>query len=239
MKLYSIANWEDHYETAETRKLVRLSWVPAKVKLMDLGLKRILAERDGLAILGCWSLLLQMAAAGRYKVRGKLTSAGSPLTCADMAFLVARRPAEFERAISFLSQPHIGWIVIEDAQSTLPLLPETPAESAAVAGDSAVGIEGKGREGNRMEEAAADAVSLPFTSEEFKAAWKTFEKHRSEIRKPLRPTSAKLQLKLLAAMGEQRAIRAIEHTVAKGWQGIREPDGSNGNRRRSEFADAF
>lgn len=71
---------------------------------------------------------------------------------------------------------------------------------------------------------AAPAFSLPFESELFTEAWANFEKHRFEIRKPLKPTSRKLALQELAAMGERRAIMAIRHTVAKGWQGIREPD---------------
>jgi hypothetical protein len=59
---------------------------------------------------------------------------------------------------------------------------------------------------------------------EFRAAWDRWQAHRREIRKPLKPTQAAAQLVQLAAWGLARAIAAIDHTVAKGWVGLREPD---------------
>jgi hypothetical protein len=55
-------------------------------------------------------------------------------------------------------------------------------------------------------------------------AWASWKKHRSEIKKPLKPTMEAGQLAELAAWGEARAIAAIRFTIAKGWQGLREPD---------------
>lgn len=72
---------------------------------------------------------------------------------------------------------------------------------------------------------------LPFTSPDFLSAWSDFEQHRREIHKPLKPTSRKMALKELATMGEHRAIAALRHTIAKGWQGIREPEGSMTSKR--------
>jgi hypothetical protein len=45
-----------------------------------------------------------------------------------------------------------------------------------------------------------------------------------EIRKPITQTSAARQLKQLAGMGVARAIATIDHTIAKGWQGLVEPE---------------
>ncbi len=76
--------------------------------------------------------------------------------------------------------------------------------------------------------AAADRflveIPLELSSAAFAAAWADWETHRREIKKPLKPTSAKGQLGMLAAWGEARAIAAIRHTIAMGWQGIREPE---------------
>lgn len=47
---------------------------------------------------------------------------------------------------------------------------------------------------------------------------------RDELRKPVTPRSGDMALKKLAEMGSKRAIAAIEHTIANGWQGIREPE---------------
>ena len=71
---------------------------------------------------------------------------------------------------------------------------------------------------------ARPSFSLPCDSPEFSEAWNDYKTHRSEIRKPLEPMSSKLALRNLSAMGERRAVIALRHTVAKGWQGIREPD---------------
>ncbi len=77
---------------------------------------------------------------------------------------------------------------------------------------------------------------LPFDSPEFADAWKDWQTHRKEIRKPLKPTMTKGQLQELAAMGEQRAITCIRHTIRKGWTGLREPDSQNGHRPADETA---
>ena len=61
-------------------------------------------------------------------------------------------------------------------------------------------------------------------SARFSSVWDQWLQHRKEIRKPLTPTSTTQQLKKLATWGEDRAIAAIEHTIASGWQGIREPE---------------
>lgn len=78
---------------------------------------------------------------------------------------------------------------------------------------------------------------LPFPSAVFREAWTDFVKHRQEIRKKMTPMATKHAWKELAAMGEQRAIVALNHTIAKGWQGIREPDAVNGPAARPSFAD--
>lgn len=61
-------------------------------------------------------------------------------------------------------------------------------------------------------------------SPEFREAWASWIAHRKEKREPIRFTSATRQLKQLAAMGPARAIACIEHTIFKGWTGLREPE---------------
>jgi len=61
-------------------------------------------------------------------------------------------------------------------------------------------------------------------TEKFEESWKDWEQHRREIKKPLKKTQALKQLKMLSELGEKRAIQTIEHTIEKGWQGLREPE---------------
>lgn len=74
------------------------------------------------------------------------------------------------------------------------------------------------------------ALPLPFSSVEFSDAWVKFQTHRSQIKKPLTELAAEMQLKELGTLGEPRAIAAIEHTIRKGWQGIREPETPSANQ---------
>jgi hypothetical protein len=69
----------------------------------------------------------------------------------------------------------------------------------------------------------AECVELPFQSEGFTLAWSTWVKHRKEINYPLTPTATSQQLSKLRAMGETRAISAIEHSITNGWRGLFEP----------------
>lgn len=81
-----------------------------------------------------------------------------------------------------------------------------------------------------IREEGKKGIETPFPqgldSPEFADAWASWTRHRTELRKPLKPTQAAEQLKMLAGWGEPRAIAAIRHTIAMGWQGIREPEAS-------------
>lgn len=67
-------------------------------------------------------------------------------------------------------------------------------------------------------------IVLPFDSPDFLMFWSNWEQHRIEIKKKLTPTTKRQQLAKLAEMGEARAIAALKHSLAGGWQGIFEPD---------------
>lgn len=58
----------------------------------------------------------------------------------------------------------------------------------------------------------------------FRGSWKAWQSHRREIKKPLRPTMISRQLKFLALLGHDRAVKCVEHTIEKGWIGLREPE---------------
>jgi len=68
-------------------------------------------------------------------------------------------------------------------------------------------------------------ASAPFSSPEFKTAWREWEQHRREIRKKLTPTTRRRQLEQLGAMSEADAIQSIRQSVANGWTGLFEPKG--------------
>jgi hypothetical protein len=69
-------------------------------------------------------------------------------------------------------------------------------------------------------------IKLPH-GEAFAAAWSRWRSHRSEIRKPLKPTSELAQLKRLGNTPEAMAVATIDHTIEMGWQGLRAPEPQN------------
>lgn len=73
------------------------------------------------------------------------------------------------------------------------------------------------------ERASDPKVELPFTSDEFSQAWSDWETSRREIKKPLTAMSRKAQLDKCAEWGEARAIAALKHSTAGGYQGLFEP----------------
>jgi hypothetical protein len=67
----------------------------------------------------------------------------------------------------------------------------------------------------------------------FRSALDTWMQYRVEIRHPYKSAiGIKQAVKELDGWGPQRAVAAIEHTMAKGWQGIQEP-AANGHQPRT------
>jgi hypothetical protein len=60
--------------------------------------------------------------------------------------------------------------------------------------------------------------------------WDKWVRHRVEIKKRLTPTQTETQLRKFEKWGPERSADAIEYTIGKGWQGIREDD----NRKPEE-----
>jgi hypothetical protein len=237
MKLYRIADWHRHFETYETKKLDSLKWVAVPNKHDGLGFRSICAERDSIALYGAWVLILQLASKSPKDRRGMLIRGENPITARGMSMMTGFPEKVFERALEFFSKPIIGWIVTEEWNA--PML-DAAVKTAAHAGKTAC-MEGNGMEGieGKGSKAAADAALVfpqILQTPDFEQAWADWLKHRSEIRKPMKPTQCKAVLGDLAAMGVTRAIAAIRHTITKGWQGLREPEGNEVKRYTPQAA---
>ncbi|WP_186775048.1 hypothetical protein [Allorhodopirellula solitaria] len=61
-------------------------------------------------------------------------------------------------------------------------------------------------------------------TDRFRDAWSSWCSDRKARRKPITENAASLQIKDLAAMGEAKAIAAIEKSIKSGWAGLFEPD---------------
>lgn len=63
----------------------------------------------------------------------------------------------------------------------------------------------------------------PFQTTAFHEAWIRWTTHRKEIGKTIKATTMKAQLKKLEALGHDRAIAAIDHSIEQGYTGLYEP----------------
>jgi hypothetical protein len=87
------------------------------------------------------------------------------------------------------------------------------------------------KETNKQEQ----SLTLPFGDLDFADAWNDWTQHRKEKKKPLTTTSIKLQLKSLQEMGLDRAIKAIDFSIAQGYTGIFEPNQPAPNAKKPKF----
>lgn len=162
MPLYKVARWDSIYETAETRKLENLRWVPMPNKLDGLGLRRVAAHRDRCDLFAAWVLLVEIASKGRRGERGTLSRDGEPLSADDLALMTGFPSSIFDKALAFFSDPKQGWLAVEAGES-----PARPADSPAHAASSPAvwkGREGmEGNEKNGIEQKGSEPKSAPPT----------------------------------------------------------------------------
>jgi hypothetical protein len=64
---------------------------------------------------------------------------------------------------------------------------------------------------------------LPFGSEAFLTAWKSWVAYRKEMKKTLTDSSVQAQCKEFVLWGEAKSIASIEQSIKQGWQGLFEP----------------
>lgn len=164
MKLFSVANWEQLYETSETKKIMYLKWVPVPNKHDGLGYRRVAANKQRCELFAAWNLILQIASKGRKDTeRGRLIRDGVPLSPDDMSLMTGFPSEMFRLALEFFSSRVMNWLIVEDY--TVTESPEISAESPDCSGSSPP-EEKEGKEGNGTRRGCATPV-VQETDEEF------------------------------------------------------------------------
>jgi hypothetical protein len=106
---YSIKDWDQHYEKADTRKCKDMKWVAIPTDTADKKYRRITKMKDGPEIFGMWLSIVEVAS--KMPVRGILSDNDGDLSFEDME-LIGGFPANlYEKAIKRMSSPEIGWII--------------------------------------------------------------------------------------------------------------------------------
>jgi len=81
--LYRIRNWDEHFETSESRKYKSLKWVAFPNKHDGMGYRKLMRADNGPAMYGAWCLIVQVAS--KCEPRGALVNDGHAMTAADIA----------------------------------------------------------------------------------------------------------------------------------------------------------
>jgi len=174
--MYIIKHWNDLFETAETRKLQHLRWVPVPNKHDGKSFRRIANLQNGLDVFGAWMLILQIAS--KMPVRGQLKDEDGPITSEDMSLMTGFPKERFETAIQILSDPKIGWLEtvpesVKSAPNSINMggSTEIPASSPARPADAperpasspAEGKEGKEGNGKKVSDSPSASLKRQFT----------------------------------------------------------------------------
>lgn len=215
--LYKIIGWHDTFENNRTREMQVMRWTPIP-NSFDGDRISDLIHRGGASAYGAWCALLGVA--GRCDERGTLLrSTRKPHDSSSLEIVTGIPAQAFDKMFA---------LAIDVGLIEVCVIPQEGAEKCAnpagVAHPSDDGIEGNRREGNRREQKGTELPSFPppLNTPEFASAWADWTQHKIEIKKRLTPLAASRQLKKLAKLGHDRAIAAIEHSIAHGWAGVYE-----------------
>ncbi len=158
--MYTITNWDDWYETCETRKYKTLKWIPLPVKLDGRNYQRLMKTKRGPQIFGCWCAILEAASKGN--PRGVFMDRdGNPYNTEDIALVIDMPEPLVAETLTVLSTPPFDWV------STA-----TTGESPASAGEPAVSASLNRIELNRIEQKNICAS--------FEAIWKRYIKRKGK-----------------------------------------------------------
>lgn len=128
--VYSIRDWDKHFEVSQSRKAGRHKWVAVPTKHDGKSFRRIMRREDAGDIFTAWMLLVQIAA--KCEPRGVLADDDGPLDAACFSDKTGFAVAKFDEALKVLSSQEIGWLLVaqwERAGSTLPLHNKTVQDS--------------------------------------------------------------------------------------------------------------
>lgn len=218
--MLKIKNWNEHYETAETRKLGTLHWVKIPNQQDSLAYRLIASHKRGAEIFAAWVLMVQVASKGKREERGNL-----PLSPDELG-IVTGFPAEiFRLAIDVLKTPKIGWIV--ESPDEIPSSPDASGKNPT--SPPAEGMEEKEeKEGKNMA-----PVGAWFSDQGFAAAWKAWER----ARKKKAGERQYKRLETLSGGDMGKAITILNQSADNQWQGLFEIKGVKSGTYRQTRAE--
>ena len=126
---YRVANWNEHFETSESRKRKGpLDWVAMPTRMDGKRYRRVASHERAVELFAAWVLILEVAA--RCPARGTLVDGhDQALDAQDMADMTGFPADIFTLAFETLGDLRIGWIETvesEEVGDNCRDLPERP-----------------------------------------------------------------------------------------------------------------
>lgn len=104
-----VRGWLDYYETAETRKRVKvLRWLPLPNKHDGKGYRRVASVKNRCEVFSGFVLILQIAS--KCPQRGLLVDEDGPILPEDMALMTGFPVEIFHQAIEQVTESKVGWL---------------------------------------------------------------------------------------------------------------------------------
>lgn len=154
--LYTIADWNRHYENNRSRLVRELSWVPVPNNHDGEGYARIITHKNGAKIFAAWILILQVAS--RCEPRGQLIkSTGEPHDCESLALKTRAPAAWFADALPVLQQ--VGWLEHKQMADNELALGWQAGDAGVTPGCVSTVNEGNGREGKEQKRTEGREIS--------------------------------------------------------------------------------
>lgn len=101
--LYTVKDWDTHYENSRSRAVENLRWVSLPNKHDGEGYGLTMEQDDAAELFAAWVLIIQVAS--KCQVRGTLTrDDGSPLTARSLAMKTRAPEAWFTKALKFFTE---------------------------------------------------------------------------------------------------------------------------------------
>jgi hypothetical protein len=202
---YRIRNWENHFETSESRKRKgSLSWVSVTTKHDGKTFRRLMKRPDAARVYGAWILILAVAA--KCPIRGDLVDDDGPLSTEDLESKTGLSSAEYDYALQVLTGPELRWIEHVKTEAVMPERAGAPAHMPTtgpdITGHNKTGPDTTGRKKHpvfKNDWNAPDAATLRDT--QGMLAWLDTEGRKAGL-----PDLSEVKTRVIAA-----AERALDH----------------------------
>lgn len=206
-----IRDWDKHFEADRSRQWKSLKWVPIPNK-QGLGYKKIMSQKNGPEIFGCWCALVQQASL--CDPRGDL----SKYSIDDLSINTIIPINILTKAIEFIIQ-NLDWIeVIENLDINVNAVDKNVIEPAV---------------GSSILFNSIPCNSIP---SHLKEIWPKYVEMRKKIKKPMTDEAVKLALDKLDKLSKDPKVQIeiVENSVFNSYQGLFMPKANDfGNRSPS------